>query len=89
MDNNPVEFQKASQQLDACGLECPQPILICRQYLRQLQVNELLHVIADDPNSVLDFEVFCQRTGHQLIATHMPADGKLHFLIKKQNQSTA
>lgn len=82
-------FQSASKQLDARGMECPQPVLECRQSLRQITEGKTLHVTTDDPNTQLDFDVFCMRSGHEMIATHTGTDGCFHFLIKKQLRSTA
>ena len=89
MDNLPAVFQSACKLLDACGMECPQPVLECRQSLRQMAKGEILHVTADDPNTNLDFEVYCVRSGNKLLATHTGADGYFHYLIRKQDRSSA
>lgn len=89
MDNLPAVFQSASKTLDTCGMECPQPVLECRQNLRQMADGAILHVSADDPNSSLDFEVYCMRSGNEMIATHTGADGCFHYLIRKPLRSTA
>ena len=85
-DDLPDLFQSANQRLDACGLECPQPVLECRKRLRQMTTGEILQITADDPNTSLDFEVYCIRSGNKLIATHTGTDGCFHFLISKQSR---
>ncbi len=77
-------FASADQRLDARGLECPQPVIDCRHKLKQMLDGQTLHIIANDPNTALDFEVFCMRTGHQLLASHTDSATDIHFLIKKQ-----
>lgn len=89
MDDLPFVFQTASNLLDTCGLECPQPVLECRMNLRQMGAGQILHLTADDPNTGLDIEVYCMRSGNALLATHTGTDGYFHYLIRKQNRSTA
>lgn len=93
MDNFPPGFQSIFQsvckQLDARGMECPQPVLECRQSLREMADREILHITADDPNTHMDFEVYCMRSGNELLATHAGTDGCFHYLIRKQDRSSA
>ena len=79
-----AQFATADQQLDARGLDCPQPGIECRRVLQQMQPDECLHIIASDPNTVLDMEVFCMRTGHQLLASHINTVTDIHLLVKKR-----
>jgi len=89
MDKLPVVFLSADKRMDACELECPQPVLDCRQQLGKMRAGQTLYIIANDPNSQLDFEVYTMRSGHQLVATHADTDGCFHFLIKKQTRQPA
>ena len=52
--------------LDATGLICPEPVLRARARLAQLDAGDVLEVVTDDPMAELDFQVFCDRTGHRL-----------------------
>lgn len=54
-------------QLDARGLACPQPVMELKAMLTTMQVGETVAVAADDPHAMLDFEVFCARTGHMMV----------------------
>ena len=54
--------------LDVKGLECPLPILKAKQKLARLNSGQVLHIIATDPASPIDFKAFCLRTEHQLLA---------------------
>ena len=49
------------QELDACGLNCPLPILRAKKALNGMQGGQVLHIIATDPGSVKDFEAFSNR----------------------------
>lgn len=75
-----VEFD---QELDACGLNCPLPILRAKKSLSDMDSGKVLHIIATDPGSVKDFEAFSKQTGNELLDSN-EEDGKFFFLIKKK-----
>jgi len=55
-----------THSLDLTGLKCPLPVLKARRQLGQMQ-SGVLEVLADDPAAPLDFEHFCDTSGHHLI----------------------
>lgn len=69
--------------LDACGLNCPMPLLKAKQALNQMASEELLQVIATDPGSVRDFEVFARQSGNELLE-HRVEEGKYFYLLRKR-----
>lgn len=71
------------QELDACGLNCPLPILRAKKSLSGMDSGKVLHIIATDPGSVKDFEAFSKQTGNDLLDSN-ENDGKFYFLIKKK-----
>ena len=56
------------QYLDAKGLNCPLPVLKTKLILNRMQPGEILFVEATDPHSVVDFEAYCARTGHEILS---------------------
>ncbi len=48
-------------------MACPQPVLELKAILLDMRTGETIAVAADDPHAMLDFEVFCARTGHQMV----------------------
>ncbi len=71
------------QELDACGLNCPLPILRAKKSLSGMDSGKVLHIIATDPGSVKDFEAFSKQTGNELLDSS-EKEGKFYFLIKKK-----
>ena len=71
------------QELDACGLNCPLPILRAKKSLSELDSGQILKIIATDPGSVKDFEAFARQTGNELLESSEEG-GKFHFLVKKK-----
>lgn len=73
---------KFAQALDARGLNCPLPILKAKLALNKMQAGEILYVEATDPHSIIDFEAYCARTGHEIIQTNNN-DGEIEFYIRR------
>ncbi|MDX1489756.1 MAG: sulfurtransferase TusA family protein [Pseudohongiellaceae bacterium] len=55
-------------QLDASGLACPLPLLKAKLALNSLQEQQILKVIATDPGSERDFQVFVDQSRHNILA---------------------
>lgn len=70
-------------ELDTSGLNCPLPILKAKKALASLPSGQGLRVISTDPESVRDFETFCQQAGHTLLEAR-EEDGRFHFLLRKK-----
>ena len=70
-------------EIDTSGLNCPLPILKAKKALAGLQGGQVLRVIATDPESVQDFEVFSQQMGHTLLEAREEG-GRFYFLLRKR-----
>lgn len=69
--------------LDVQGLSCPLPILRAKKALKAVPVDGLLKVIATDPGSVKDMDVFCRQTGNELVEW-ADEGGVYTFVIKRR-----
>ena len=71
------------KEIDTRGLNCPLPILRTKKALSDVLSGQVLKVVATDPGSVKDFEIFAKQTGHQLVS-HSESNGEFTFLMKKK-----
>jgi NADPH-dependent 2,4-dienoyl-CoA reductase/sulfur reductase-like enzyme/peroxiredoxin family protein/rhodanese-related sulfurtransferase/TusA-related sulfurtransferase len=55
-------------EVDACGLQCPGPIMKVSEGMKGIQNGETLLVKATDPAFASDINVWCERTGNELLA---------------------
>jgi tRNA 2-thiouridine synthesizing protein A len=78
MGNN----SKPNSTLDCIGLFCPEPLFQTRQGIDEIEIGEVLEVLADDRAAEEDLKRFCKRTGHELISFENN-DGEFRFLIKR------
>lgn len=57
----------ADKELDASGLMCPLPLLKAKLALNAMQPQQILKVIATDPGSERDFNVFVTQSRHTIL----------------------
>ncbi len=72
----------ADKLLDTQGLACPLPILKTKKALRDMAAGSTLEVLSTDPGSTLDFEAFCNATGHTLLSSEN-SEGVFRFVIRQ------
>ena len=71
------------KELDVRGLNCPLPILRSKKYLADMTSGQVLKIIATDPGSVIDFQVFSEQTGNALLSLS-EANKEFTFHMKKK-----
>jgi tRNA 2-thiouridine synthesizing protein A len=68
--------------LDCRGLECPLPTVELTKKIKKMKVGEELEMVSNEPNSKLDVNAWCKRTGNHLISVK-DEEGQFYFLIRK------
>jgi tRNA 2-thiouridine synthesizing protein A len=81
--SEPIQSQPVDDILDATGLNCPEPVMMLHQKVRDLRAGGLLKVIATDPSTRRDIPKFCVFLGHDLVDQHA-ADGTYLYWIRKK-----
>jgi len=74
--------EKVDVTLDCRGLLCPLPLLKTTTAIKNLQVGQLLEVLATDPGAKPDMLAWSKRTGYALVRME-EASGVLKFYIRK------
>ena len=74
-------------KLNACGLQCPGPIVQVYKKVETIDIGELLEVSASDPGFLNDIEAWCQRTGNTLIRKGKEGQTFVAVIKKGQAQS--
>ncbi len=75
-----IEF---NLELDASGLNCPLPLLRLKKALIGMSSGDVVKVIATDPAAHLDFGVYADQTGHQIIQLIKESDRQIFYFKKK------
>lgn len=76
-------MEEVATEVDTRGLRCPLPVLRARKAIGPLPAGALLRVLATDPDSLRDFQSWCESSGHALLEQSEAGDGLLVHLIRK------
>ena len=76
------EAESYDESLDCVGLFCPEPLFQTREAMDEMEVGEILEVLADDPAAEEDLTRFAKRAGHEVVSIEDQGDYK-RFLIRK------
>lgn len=74
-------------RVDACGLQCPGPILKMKKTMDGLASGERVEITATDPGFPRDAAAWCSSTGNQLISKEA-SGGKSVVIIEKGEPKT-
>lgn len=63
-----ADSSKTTIRVDACGLQCPGPILKLKKSFDEANVGDRIEVLATDPGFARDVQSWCKSTGNNLIS---------------------
>lgn len=75
-------------EVDACGLQCPGPVLKLKTEIAKLQPGQRLRQKASDPGFMKDVQSWCNITGNKLISVDSEA-GVITAIIEKGAEKQA
>ncbi|PKL22927.1 MAG: pyridine nucleotide-disulfide oxidoreductase [Spirochaetae bacterium HGW-Spirochaetae-4] len=82
-DGSPRSPQSESITLvDACGLQCPGPILTMKKSMDALTRGDFLRVLATDPGFTKDVQSWARLTGNRLVSLETK-DGTIEAVLEK------
>ncbi len=81
-NNEPFDANKPCLELDACGLYCPEPVMLLHNKIRDMAAGDMLRLTATDPSTRRDVPKFCLFLGHELVETSQQ-DGLYCYVIRK------
>lgn len=68
--------------IDARGLACPMPLIKTRQAIMVIEPGATICVLATDPTSKRDFEMFADATGHKILRQEVEGEIFLYVIEK-------
>lgn len=79
------QTEKAVISVDACGIQCPGPILKMKQAMDGLAPGQKLEVKATDAGFPRDAKAWCCTTGNTFLGTH--SEGGFHVVVIEKGAS--
>lgn len=74
---------EVDKELDVTGMNCPMPLLKAKKAINEMNGGQIVKVLATDPGSVRDFQVFAKQSGHQLLDSGVDDEIFFYYLQKK------
>lgn len=68
------------KELDARGLNCPLPLMKTKKTLTDMQVGQVLRVVATDSGSVHDMLAFTKKAGHEMLEQQNVGKDYIHVI---------
>jgi TusA-related sulfurtransferase len=68
------------KELDARGLNCPLPLMKTKKTLTDMQVGQVLRVVATDSGSVNDMLAFTKKAGHEMLEQQNVGNDYIHVI---------
>jgi TusA-related sulfurtransferase len=68
------------KELDARGLNCPLPLMKTKKTLTDMQVGQVLRVVATDSGSVHDMLAFTKKAGHEMLEQQNVGKDYIHLI---------
>ncbi len=56
-----------AKEIDACGLQCPGPIMQLKQAMDQVQPGQAVRISVSDPGFAMDLDGWCHTTGNRVL----------------------
>lgn len=82
-----VEAVNKVIRIDACGLQCPGPIMKVKQAVDGMKAGERVEIVATDAGFARDAQAWCNTTGNQLISN--ASEKGRHTVVIEKGQSKA
>lgn len=80
--NSSSEKVKPTFSINACGLQCPGPIMQVYKAMEEMNNGEILEIKATDPGFMKDIKTWCSKTGNTLIEVKLE-DKVVKAIIQK------
>lgn len=72
----------AAKELDCSGMLCPMPIIKTSKAIKEIEVGQILKMIATDGGAPSDMQAWSRQTGHALLES-LEHGGKYVFYIRR------
>ncbi len=78
-------MSEVNKTLDARNLSCPMPVLKSKKALKELEINQILEILATDPGSMADIPAWARTTGQEMVSAEERGPKDFRFLVRRLN----
>jgi len=73
---------QADKILDCSGMLCPLPVIKVSKAIKEIEVGQVLKMVATDPGAPPDMAAWVRQTGNEMLDSHQE-DGKFIFYLRR------
>ncbi len=73
---------QADRTLDCKGMLCPMPVVKLAKEIKQMQLGQVLKMIATDKGAPADMQAWSRQTGNELLDSH-EENGQFIFFVRR------
>ncbi len=66
--------------IDALGRRCPVPVIELAKHITDVEVGEVVAIVADDEAARVDIPVWCRMKGHEYLGAEAAPKGASHLI---------
>lgn len=70
-------------ELDCRALPCPMPVIELARHLSDVEVGDLLAVVAHDPAARVDVPAWCRMRGQDWVRIDTATDGAPRYVVRR------
>jgi tRNA 2-thiouridine synthesizing protein A len=70
-------------ELDCRDMPCPRPIIELAKAFQDVEVGDVVGVIADDPAARVDVQAWCRMRGQEYAGSRIASDGVPTYLVRR------
>lgn len=86
VDDQKTKIDIKTKKIDACGLQCPGPILKLKKSMDEISVGERIEITSTDAGFARDAQAWCNSTGNELTSSALDK-GKITVVIEKGSKN--
>ncbi len=69
-----------NKTLDCSGMLCPVPVIKTSKAIKEMQIGQVLKMVATDPGAPADMEAWSRQTGNELVDSHKEGEKFVFYL---------
>jgi tRNA 2-thiouridine synthesizing protein A len=69
--------------VDCLGLACPLPVVRLAKAIGEVEVGQVVELLADDPGARVDIPVWCRLKDHELLSRDDNPTGGWRFRVRR------
>ena len=82
IDTQTIDYDNKTVKINACGLQCPGPVMKLKQAIDSVSKGERVEIMATDAGFARDAQAWCNTTGNKMIS-NIEERGKYTVMIEK------